>query len=103
MPWYKNADDDVEKVLARAKCFGSVGVKIVFRSSTDGRLSEFVSKEECLTKEQFLQTKKSVCENIKRVAENLKTTDDKELVNLFDSLVIKKSDIISINLNTILS
>jgi len=54
MPWYKNADD-VEKVLARAKCFGSVGVKVVFRSSTDG------------------------------------------------TLVIKKSDIISINLNTILS
>jgi hypothetical protein len=100
MPWYKNADDDVEKILARAKGFGSVGVKVVFRSATDGRLSEYISKEDCVTREQFIQLKKELCEEIKRVVESLKTSEDKDLVNLFDSLVIKKSDIVSINLNT---
>lgn len=79
----------------------TVAINLVYRRlPTETSLSAYTSKVKCKTYEEFIKSKDSACNEIKAAGELLKNSDDDDVVTLFDSLVIKKSQFVSLNLDT---
>jgi dsDNA-binding SOS-regulon protein len=107
--WFKQ-DQDESSVKSKTPVLtdngfkgATVAINLVYRRyQTDNVLSGFTSKVKCDTYEEFIKTKNNTCELIKIAGEMLKNAKEDEIVILFDSLVIKKSQFISLNLDTTL-
>lgn len=108
--WFKQDcwDEGDELKTSKAKVSmpngfsGKVSINLVYRKfPTDAGLTAFKTEVRCKTQDDFDVQTTSMCERIKVAGEILKNAKEDEIVTLFDSLVIKKSQFISLNLDTL--
>lgn len=77
----------------------AVGINLIYHKlPTENFFSMYTTKIKCKTQEDFIEVQDSVRQKIKTAGELLKNAGEDDIVTLFDSLVIKKSQFISMAL-----